>query len=283
LNPASFTGTLARAPGTGAAAPQPATTRSEACSARDLCVVLHDVAPARWDGCQRVVAHVRRCAEQAGVELPLTLLVVPRMHGDAALPARYLRWLHRMAGAGHELCLHGLTHHDEGPPARGLREHLLRRHYTASEGEFAALTQAEALARLREGRAWAKALGLTMDGFVAPAWLMNPASLGAVSKAGFRYTCTLTEVIALPQRQALQAPSLVFSTRAGWRRQLSRVWNTHLAHRARDTRLLRLELHPGDADHADILRCWTGLLTDALRSRMPLRLGEAAMLARRIG
>jgi hypothetical protein len=32
-----------------------------------------------------------------------------------------------------------------------------------------------------------------------------------------------------------------------------------------------------------ILRCWTGLLTEALRSRMPLRLGEAAMLARRIG
>ncbi len=282
MNPASFTGTLTRAPGTGAAAGQPA-PRREACSARDLCVVLHDVAPARWEGCQRVLAHVRRCADQAGIELPLTLLVVPRMHGDAALPARYLRWLHGMAAAGHELCLHGLTHRDDGPPPRGLRDYLLRRHYTADEGEFAALTQAEALARLREGRAWAKALGLTMNGFVAPAWLMNPASLSAVAKAGFKHTCTLTEVIALPQRQALQAPSLVFSTRAGWRRQLSRAWNTHLAGRARDARLLRLELHPGDADHADILRCWTDLLTQALRSRVPLRLGEAAMLARRLG
>jgi predicted deacetylase len=282
LNRTGFTGTLMRAPGTGAAAPRPAVQR-EACSARDLCVVLHDVAPARWDGCQRVLAELRRCADQAGVELPLTLLVVPRMHGDATLPAPYLRWLHGMAAAGHELCLHGLTHRDEGPPPRGLRDYLLRRHYTASEGEFAALTQAEALARLREGRAWAKALGLAMDGFVAPAWLMNPASLRAVGKAGFRHTCTLTEVIALPQRQALKAPSLVFSTRAGWRRQLSRAWNTHLAQRAHDARLLRLELHPGDADHADVLRCWTGLLREALHSRMPLRLGEAAMLARRLG
>ncbi|WP_310346418.1 polysaccharide deacetylase family protein [Pelomonas aquatica] len=280
MTPSSFSGGLARTP--GMATPRPV-TGGKACSTRDLCVVLHDVAPSRWEGCQRVLGHVRRCADAAGIELPLTLLVVPHMHGDTALPARYLRWLHRMAGAGHELCLHGLTHRDEGPPARGLREHLLRRHYTAGEGEFAALTREQALAKLREGRAWAKALGLSMDGFVAPAWLMSPASLKAVGKAGFRHTCTLTEVIALPQRQALKAPSLVFSTRAAWRRQLSRAWNTYLAHQARDTRLLRLELHPGDAEHPDILRCWTGLLTEALRSRMPLRLGEAAMLARRLG
>lgn len=283
MNPASFTGTPLRPPGVRAAVPRPAAPAEARCSVGDLCVVLHDVAPARWDGCQRVLAEVQRCAEQAGVELPLTLLVVPRMHGDGAMPAAYLRWLHGMAAAGHELCLHGLTHRDEGPPPQGLRERLLRRHYTAGEGEFAALTQGQALARLREGRAWAKALGLPMEGFVAPAWLMSPASLSAVAKAGFRYTCTLTEVVALPRRQALKAPSLVFSTRAGWRRQLSKAWNTHLARQARDARLLRLELHPGDADHADVLACWTGLLTEVLRSRMPLRLGEAAMLARRLG
>jgi predicted deacetylase len=252
------------------------------CSGRDLCVVLHDVSPARWDGCQRVLAELRRCADAAGVALPLTLLVVPRMHGNAALPARYLRWLHGMARDGHELCLHGLTHRDEGPPPRSLRERLLREHYTAREGEFAALPQAEAAARLREGRAWAQALGLPMDGFVAPAWLMSPGSLKAAAALGFRHTCTLTQVIALPRRQVLPAPSLVFSTRAPWRRLLSRAWNGQLAWRARDARLLRLELHPGDADHADILRCWTRLLMRALRDRMPVRLGEAAMLARRL-
>lgn len=281
MNRAAFTGTLPRNPGLATEPPPPASL-GEACSARDLCVVLHDVSPARWDGCQRVLAHLHRCADQAGMELPLTLLVVPRMHGDAALPARYLRWLHRMAAAGHELCLHGLTHRDEGPPPRGLRDYLLRRHYTADEGEFAALTEGQALGRLREGRAWAKALGLPMNGFVAPAWLMSPGSLDAVARAGFKHTATLTEVMALPQRQALKAPSLVFSTRAGWRRQLSQVWNTHLARQSRDARLLRLELHPGDADHPDILRCWTDLLAQALCSRVPLRLGEAAMLARRL-
>jgi uncharacterized protein len=255
---------------------------AEACRARDLCVVMHDVSPARWEGCRRVLDEVQRCASRAGVALPLTLLVVPRMHGDAALPAAYLRWLHGMADAGHELALHGLTHRDEGPPPRGLRDRLLRRHYTAGEGEFAALSHAQALERLCQGRAWARSLGLAMEGFVAPAWLLSTASLQAVADAGFGHTCTLTEVIALPQRQALRAPSLVFSTRAAWRRRLSLVWNRGLARRARDARLLRLELHPGDGDHPEVLRCWSRLLTEALQSRTPLRLGEAAMLARRL-
>jgi uncharacterized protein len=274
-------GSLLRTAGADERRPRVFNERLEACAARDLCVVLHDVAPARWEGCLRVLAELERCAERAGVALPLTLLVVPRMHGDTALPGPYLRWLHAQRAAGHELALHGLTHLDEGPPARGLREWLIRRHYTASEGEFAALSLEQAAERLDEGRAWAHALDLPMAGFVAPAWLMNTAALQAVAQAGFTHACTLTEVIALPQRTALVASSLVFSTRSGWRRQMSRVWNTQLAHRSRDARLLRLELHPSDADHPEVLRCWSGLLMDALRDRVPMRLAEAAQLARR--
>jgi uncharacterized protein len=245
-----------------------------------VCVVLHDVSPARWEGCLRVLAELRRCASHAGVSLPLSLLVVPRMHGDAELPPRYLRWLRGMAAAGHELLLHGLTHRDEGPPLRGPADYLLRRHYTAGEGEFAALSHAEATERLLEGREWAHDHGLTMDGFVAPAWLLNPQSLQAVADAGFRHTCTLTEIIALPQRHVLPAPSLVFSTRTAWRRALSLAWNQLQARRARAAPLLRLELHPGDGEHRAVLRCWTRLLDDALNTRTPLRLGEAARMAR---
>jgi predicted deacetylase len=247
-----------------------------------LSVVLHDVSPARWPGCVRVLSELRRCADEAGVALPLTLLVVPHMHGDTAVPPRYLRWLHGMAEAGHELALHGLTHRDEGPPLRGVADYVVRRHYTAGEGEFAALSHAEALDRLETGRAWARAHELPMlEGFVAPAWLLNPPALQAVEDAGFRHTCTLTEVISLPHRRALRAPALVFSTRAAWRRGMSLAWNTLLARRAREAPLLRLELHPNDGDHLAVRRCWTRLLADALRTRTPLRLGEAALMARR--
>jgi predicted deacetylase len=245
-----------------------------------LSVVLHDVAPATWPECVRLLGELRRCASDVGVVLPLTLLVVPRMHGDPTAPPRYLRWLHGMAEAGHELALHGLTHRDEGPPLRGLRDYLLRRHYTAGEGEFAALSHAAALERLQEGQAWARRHGLAMEGFVPPAWLLSTAGLQAVADAGFHHTCTLSQLISLPQRRALVAPALVFSTRAAWRRASSLVWNSLLARRAAAAPLLRLELHPGDAVHLPILRCWTRLLAQALQTRTPLRLAEAALLAR---
>lgn len=248
-----------------------------------LCVVLHDVAPATWDECASVLSQVRTTARDAGIELPVTLLVVPRMHGADDLPLRYLHWLHQQARRGHELALHGLTHLDEGPPATSLSEHLLRQRYTAGEGEFAALGGREAAQRLAQGRAWAQAHGLQVSGFVAPAWLLSRPSWQAVAAAGFDYTCTLGQVVALPERRALAAPSLVFSTRSAWRRAVSPLWNRWMAWHAQPAGVLRLELHPGDGAHAAIVRCWSTLLASALRTRQPLRLREAALLARRFG
>ena len=247
---------------------------------RQICVVLHDVAPARWDSCTRVLRQVRAVAREAGVTVPVTLLLVPRLEGLDRPPALYLRWLHGLARGGHELALHGLTHRDEGPPPRSLLERLQRRFYTAGEGEFAALSRREADARLAAGRAWAQEHDLQVQGFVAPAWLLNADGWDAVAGAGFDYTCTLNRVVALPGRQAVHAPSLVYSTRAAWRRVLSVWWTTLLARRQRHTPLLRLELHPGDCDHPAVQRCWTRLLRQALRERQPVRLCDAAQLAR---
>lgn len=247
---------------------------------RYVCVVLHDVSPARWAGCTRVLAELRGVARAANVELPLTLLVVPEMHGVPGASSQYLRWLHRLVRSGHEVALHGYTHSDEGPPPRSLFERLVRERYTASEGEFSALDEAQAAARLRQGKAWAQQHGLQMPGFVAPAWLLSDAARKAVAAAGFRYTCTLNKIMALPGGQTLNAPSLVYSTRSGWRRGLSLLWNRNLAWRQRHATLLRLELHPQDADHAAVLRSWSQWLESALQTRVPLLLEQAAALAR---
>lgn len=253
-------------------------------AARDrVCIVLHDVAPARWEGCVRVLRHLQELSQRHGVQLPVTLLVVPRYHGDAAVPTPYLWWLRRLARAGHELALHGLTHRDEGPAPRRPIERWLRRHYTAGEGEFAALRAGDARARLMEGRAWAREHGLTMNGFVPPAWLINTEGLDAVSAAGFAYTCTLTTLLALPGREALRAPAIVFSTRSAGRRILSVLWNRWQGWHARRSRVLRFDLHPGDCDHPAVQRCWSRLLERALRDRDPVCLGEAVTLAREPG
>jgi len=243
---------------------------------RALTVVLHDVSPATWPACVRVMVQVDQVARKAGTRLPITLLVVPAMHGEPATPA-FVRTLRHLAGHGNELALHGLTHSDDAPPQGGWIDHLRRRWYTDGEGEFSALDHAEATRRLALGCAWTTAVRLPMRGFVAPAWLLSQASWDAVESAGFAYTCTLNQVVALPGRTSVHARSLVFSTRSAWRRLASVAWNTLLAGWLRHAPLLRLELHPQDADHPAVRRCWSRILARALRDgRQPLRLDQVA-------
>lgn len=245
-----------------------------AAPARTLAVVLHDVAPARWDACRRVLDALDGAAVGP---LPLTLLVVPRWHCRGDAPPGYLAWLHHLARCGHELALHGFTHLDQGPPPLHWRERLLRRHYTAGEAEFAALPFDLARARLGAARQWAAARGLAMPGFVPPAWLAGAESRRAIAAAGFEWTCTLTTLQRLPAGLPRRAPALVYSTRSAWRRQASLAWNRALALAARRAPLLRLELHPDDADHAAVRRSWQHLLAEALADgRAPLTLGRAA-------
>lgn len=240
-----------------------------------LCVVLHDVAPARWQACTRVLAALAEVSHDTGVPLPLTLLVVPRWHGDPQTPEVYLEWLREQVQRGHQLVLHGLTHLDD-QAVDGWQQVVLRRVYTAGEGEFAALPHSDAAQRLREGLAWAQAHGLPMDGFVAPAWLLSEPAWKALDHSSFDHTCTFGHIVRLPSRQALRTPSLMFSSRSGPRRTLSLVRNAMVDGLSRRASVVRLDLHPDDADHGRVLRSWTRWLVRALRDRVPVRLAEAA-------
>lgn len=235
-----------------------------------LAVVLHDVAPATWAACELI----RKRLHVLSPTLPVTLLAVPYYHGEPPEPL-FERWLDVALAHGDELALHGYTHRDPGRP-RDWLDHLLRRWYTAGEGEFAALGQAEARQRLRAGMAWFLQRGWPLEGFVAPAWLLSDGSWRALEELGFRYTCTLTRLVALPSRTALRSASIVYSTRSAWRRALSRPFNAVRAWQARTQPLLRFEVHPVDAEHPDLLDAWLRQLQEALATRRPLTLGQAA-------
>lgn len=233
-----------------------------------LAVVMHDVAPATLAACERVLAEVRAVGT-----VPVTLLAVPRYGGLPAGPA-FERWLDAAVARGDEIALHGLTHVDEGTPAN-LLDHVRRRWYTAGEGEFAALPRAEAQRRIEVGRRWFAAHGWPLHGFVAPAWLMSAGTWQAVAAAGFDYTCTLTRLVA-PGRGGLRSRAVVYSTRSAWRRAVSLPWNAVVARGQRHRPLLRLELHPADADHPPIRAAWLRLLERALVERRAVTLRQAA-------
>jgi predicted deacetylase len=234
-----------------------------------LCVVLHDVAPTTLAACERVMQSIADVAT-----VPLTLLAVPRYHCEPS-SAAFGQWLGHRCAAGDEIALHGYTHQDDGM-AHGLVDHLRRHHYTRGEGEFCDLSITEATRRITAGIRWFARQGLVPRGFVAPAWLMSKGTWEALRWPGLRYTCTLRRIVLLPDRRSLSSQGLVYSSSSAWRRQASLLWNAALSTTLADNPLLRLELHPHDADHAAIRRSWQGLLERHLDGREACTLADAA-------
>lgn len=231
---------------------------------RWLCVSLHDVAPATWEPCQRVLAAVREVAD-----VPVTLLVVPAYHGRCSAQPEFEQAMNAQLVAGHELALHGYFHVDSYVPS-DLADWFRRRIYTAGEGEFCGLSAAEAAERLTLGRRWFEANGWPLAGFVAPAWLLGTGAWQALRETSFQYTSTLTQILTLPDRHAIRAPCLTYSVRSAWRRPTSIVWNSVLSRITNASPVLRLGLHPHDADFSSVKRSWQRLLERALSDRRPV-------------
>jgi predicted deacetylase len=235
---------------------------------RFVCVVLHDVASATRAACMRTLAAVAAVGD-----VPATLLVVPRHHGEPATP-ELVDWLRLRSRKGDELALHGWSHRDEESPA-GLVDRLRRNVYTRGEGEFWALSEREATRRIEAGLAWFREHGFAPPaGFVAPAWLLGPGARDALATQRFEYTATLRELVHLPGKRAVKSQSVVYSTSSGWRRQSSLLWNAVVARAERGNKLLRLELHPRDADFADIRRSWQKVLAQALGDRRAVSVAD---------
>ncbi len=231
---------------------------------RYLVVSMHDVAPATWERCRRVLAAVREVAD-----IPVTLLVVPAYHGQcSAQPAFEARMTERLA-AGDELALHGYFHCDPQAPD-GLVDWLRRRVYTV-EGEFAALCAREAAERIHLGERWFAANDWPLAGFVAPAWLLGPGAWAALrAHRDLLYTSTLTRLHLLQSAECIRAPCLTYSTRAAWRRLGSRAWNPALASAASSAPIVRLGLHPDDAEDSAVRRSWQRCLDRLLKDRQPV-------------
>jgi uncharacterized protein len=235
-----------------------------------VCISVHDVAPATWPRCARLLAMLDECG--AG---PVTLLVVPDYHhgGRIDLYPWFVRAINERRARGDEIALHGYYHEDDAPPPRGALGWVERRVLTQSEGEFAAIGADDALERLERGAALMASLRWPVRGFVAPAWLLGRGARLALSSptrgAGFAYTTTRNGVYRLPDWQYTFSPSLVCSVRSAWRRAMSQALNAATFAAARRGRLLRLSLHPVDAEHPEVMAHWRGWIARALEHHAP--------------
>jgi len=234
---------------------------------RCVCVSVHDVAPATWPQCQRLLEMLDTIGP-----LPVTLLVVPDFHhaGTVADHAPFVRAIETRLARGDEVALHGYFHLDECPPPRTPGSWIARRILTRSEGEFAALDESEARRRIDDGLEMMRRLGWPVYGFVAPAWLLGAGARAAIAQFPLLYTTTRNHLYRLPDWQAASAPTLTYSARSGWRRALSRTIVEAQLVATRSQPLLRIALHPVDARHDTVLRHWREIVTRALSERLPV-------------
>lgn len=232
-----------------------------------LLLVLHDVAPCNWQAYQAFVAAV-----DALGQIPVTWLVVPDFHKRHPLDSdqHLLDLLHQRLTRGDELVLHGYYHCDDAPAPRRAHDYFMRRLYT-HEGEFYALSQQQALARLDAGIEVFRRHGWPLYGFVAPAWLMSAGTRQALAQRPLHYTSDLRGIYRLPGFERLAAPGLVWSARSPLRRGVSWLVSRCQERQWQQAPVIRLGLHPVDMQHALSRRYWLAVLQRLLeQGRQPL-------------
>jgi predicted deacetylase len=243
-----------------------AASRSGPMHPHALVVSLHDVRPATRDICDTML----RDLETLGVT-GCSLLVVPDHHGSGHFlqdPA-FCDWLVQRAQAGHEIVIHGYYHQRPRKEDDSLADRVTTQIYTADEGEFYDLDHATALHLVGRARDEFSQLGISPDGFVAPAWLLSDAGESALRESGCEYTTRLREVIDLRTGHRTKSQSLVWSVRSGWRRAMSLVWNATLFRMLGANPLLRISIHPVDLQHPAVWAQIRKLTALALRDRAP--------------
>jgi uncharacterized protein len=220
---------------------------------KSLIVSLHDAHP----GSRVQIAEQVAFLATYGITRS-SILVVPEFHhgGSVLADREFCGTVTGWQGQGHEIVLHGYYHDRRESPAERLSTVFWTRLYTNQEAEFLDLPRETARLRLERGRALFEAQGWHSRGFVAPAWLMAGDLAGLLAEMGFAYTTRLGEIIPLLPgvNRVITSQSLCYSTRAGWRRVASGVWNKNLYGRLRESNLIRLSLHPRDLEFPLIRR-----------------------------
>jgi predicted deacetylase len=229
-----------------------------------LLASIHDVSPAFES--QVDALYDRLCGLLGGPRL--AMLVVPDFEDQAPLarsPA-YAAKLRDWAKDGVEMFLHGWCHRDDAKK-RG----FMQKHMTAGAGEFAQLSKSEALRRLSEGRKVVEdAIGTSVAGFIAPAWLYSPDALDALGEAGFALAENHLKVWQpTTGRVVAKSPVITWASRTPGRVRSSLM--VAAAARAAPWALgnARIAVHPGDTTVPALLDSIDATYSTFMRTHKP--------------
>jgi predicted deacetylase len=231
---------------------------------RTTVLSLHDVHPGSRARCAQILGELAAL----GVDR-CSLLVVPDFHrtGSFLNDRAFCEWIVEQGRRGHEIVAHGYHHLRARRSQETLFQRLVTQVYTADEGEFFDLSQAAARALLLRLRNEFAEAGLAPAGFIAPAWLLSAGAEAALRELDWEYTTRLGRVVDLRSGEQIDAQSLVWSVRSGWRRRTSLCWNALLERWLEPNPLLRISIHPVDVQHIDVWRQIRAVASRALTTR----------------
>jgi len=194
-----------------------------------------------------------------------SILVIPEYHHGLRVEdcARSLKFLGRCQEQGHDLAVHGFYHDRKGLTAESW---WWTHFYTQNEAEFYSLPQDEADRRISDAHAIWERQGWKANGFVAPGWLYSPTLEKRLGESGFSYTCTLRDLVHLPQGKRERAWAGTYSLRSPWRRALARLWHPIWKERWGFEPVVRLSLHPRDLE-VPFVRKQLGVFLEELAGR----------------
>lgn len=238
-----------------------------------LLTSIHDVAPC-------FESQVDRLADLIDARLGpscFAMLVVPDHWARAPLssaPAFQAR-LRRWADSGVEMFVHGWYHRDEARHEGAAS--FKARHMTAGEGEFLGLSHAEALRRMRDGKALVEdIIGRPAAGFIAPAWLYGPGAMEALAECGFALAEDHMRVWRPGQRDAplARGPVVTWASRSTMRTASSLAFAALARTALQPLRTLRLAVHPGDVTKDSIVSSIDATLRAFTRRHVPGRYAD---------
>lgn len=219
-------------------------------------VSLHDVSPA-WS---REVDVALDIAHAFGVKP--ALLVVPDFHGRAPLLEHpdFCERLRRLEADGHEIYLHGYYHRsrswdDAAPAAREggavgrARWLFAQRVVSGGEAEMSDVSRDEAERRLDAGEKVLREAGLSIRGYVAPAWSMPPWLLPKLAARGYSFTEDHTRVYDPSTGRSRASVVYNFASRTP-ARLFSTVAFCRAARPVRSLLPARIAIHPADVRFA---------------------------------
>ena len=273
-------------------------------AARKLIVSFHDLHPGSQVQCEQFLAMLR---ELGVVRATLLVVPRWHGASPCNEDHEFAAWLRERAAEGHEICLHAHLHRAATVTGNSIQRAMGRHYtagegefYQIDESE-AALRLREGL------RIVAGGCGVPVWGFTAPAWLLSEGGQAALVALGFHYTTrwgkvellqaglqwdngspsgdcsqasTALRVESSPDRvqarsydgtlsptRRIAAPTLVWSTRAAWRRVCSRGWVRLWGALKRRSTVLRVAVHPVDFAYPAIVRSVRAAIVRNLRGR----------------